>query len=393
MSKIRYKPGDIIMCEITILMPCLNEAETLEVCIKKAKTFLQENNLSGEILVADNGSTDGSQEIAILNQARLVKIEEKGYGNALWIGGANAKGKYVIMGDSDDSYDFYKLMPFVEKLREGYDLVIGNRFVGGIEDGAMPWLHQYIGNPMLSFMGRIFFKSQVKDFHCGLRGYNRESIMKLDLKTTGMEYASEMIVMAELNHLKIAQVPITLKKDGRSGKSHLRSFQDGWRHLKFLFMYAPNWLFLYPSIALILIGALGSVLLITDQIMVFKITFGIHTLLYCMGFLDMGFDIIILFLFVKLYAYNNQFIPKDMTMDWNRKLKGDNFISIGFLLVVVGIVLSTYALVYWKQTGYARLLPEIVMKIAIPAVLLLELGIKTLFSGFVIDILKISGRK
>lgn len=254
------------MVEVTILMPCLNEAETLKICIDKALRFLKENNLNGEILIADNGSTDGSVEIAQKAGATVIHVEEKGYGSALRGGSEAAKGKYVIMGDADDSYDFLHLMPFIEKLREGFDLVMGDRFAGGIENGAMPWSHRYIGNPVLSFVGRLFYKSKIRDFHCGLRGYNKESIHALKLHTTGMEYASEMVVMAELNGLKIAEVPTVLKKDGRSGRPHLRSFRDGWRHLKFLFMYAPNWLFLYPGIALFLLGLIISMTLLGGAI-------------------------------------------------------------------------------------------------------------------------------
>jgi len=223
--------------ELTILMPCLNEEETLAVCIRKAKAFLEENNIDGEILISDNGSTDGSAEIAVKEGARVVSAPAQGYGSALIKGCEEAKGKYVIMGDCDDSYDFLNLMPFLEKLREGYDLVIGNRFAGGIEKGAMPWSHRYLGNPFLSFVGRKRFHSKVRDFHCGLRGYNRESIQSLGLQTTGMEYASEMIVKAELKGLKVTEVPTTLKKDGRSRPPHLRSMRDGWRHLKFLLTF------------------------------------------------------------------------------------------------------------------------------------------------------------
>lgn len=223
--------------ELTILMPCLNEAETLANCIRKAKQFIYENNINGEILISDNGSTDGSQEIAEVEGARVVHAPIKGYGRALIKGTQEAYGKYVIMGDADDSYDFLHLMPLLEKLREGYDLVMGNRFAGGIADGAMPWSHRYIGNPILSFIGRLFYRSKIRDFHCGLRGYNRDTIINLHLQTTGMEYASEMVVKAELNGLRIAEVPTTLSKDGRSRAPHLRSFRDGWRHLKFLLMY------------------------------------------------------------------------------------------------------------------------------------------------------------
>lgn len=380
------------MCEVTILMPCLNEAETLAVCIKKAKAFFEENHIEGEVLIADNGSTDGSQEIAQKEGARVLSVEQKGYGSAL-IGGCHAaNSKYVIMGDADDSYDFLHLMPFVNKLRDGYDLVMGNRFAGGIETGAMPWLHRYIGNPVLSFIGRLFFNSRIRDFHCGLRGYNRESILKLGLKTTGMEYASEMVVLAELNHLKIAEVATTLKKDGRSRAPHLRSFRDGWRHLKFLFMYAPNWLFLYPGIMILIFGAVGSVLLLLGQRSIFNISFSIHTLLYSMFFLMIGFYIVDMFLIVKLYAYNHEFIPKSTTLDWNKKLKEDVFIFSGIFLVLAGIGLSVAALFYWKNTGFSKLVPEIAMRIAIPAVSLMQVGIQLMFSGFMIGILKINFR-
>lgn len=377
------------MCEVTILMPCLNEAETLAICIRKARAFLADQHVDGEILVADNGSVDGSQEIAIKEGARVLQVKRKGYGSALINGCRAAQGKYVIMGDSDDSYDFYHLMPFMEKLREGYDLVMGNRFAGGIEDGAMPWLHRYIGNPVLSFVGRLFFKSKIRDFHCGLRGYNRDSILKLNLKTTGMEYASEMVVMSELNNLNIAEVPTTLKKDGRSGAPHLRSFRDGWRHLKFLFMYAPNWLFLYPGIALLVIGGVGSVFLLLGQISLFHVVFSIHTLLYCMFFLIIGFNIITMFLFVKLYAYNHQFVPRQSSTDWNEKLNEDVFIFGGGVLAFIGIALSVGALLYWKNQAYSQLVPEIVMRIIIPGASLLEIGLQSVFSGFVIGILKI----
>ena len=268
--------------ELTILMPCLNEAETIAVCIKKALSFLSINGIDGEVLISDNGSTDDSVKIAESMGARVIHAPIRGYGGALIAGCQEALGKYVIMGDADDSYDFEHLMPFVEKLREGNDLVMGNRFKGGIENGAMPWSHRYIGNPVLSFIGRLFYKSKIRDFHCGLRGYNRERILNLELHTTGMEYASEMVVKAELAGYKICEVPTTLKKDGRTGAPHLRSFRDGWRHLKFLCMYSPRWLFLYPGIILLLIGLLGGVILSFNNLKLGSIELSIHTLLYCM---------------------------------------------------------------------------------------------------------------
>ena len=377
------------MVELTVLMPCLNEAETLEICIKKAKSFLCQNKIDGEILIADNGSTDGSIEIAHrAGGVRICHVSEKGYGNALKTGCKEAKGKYVIMGDADDSYDFLNLMPYVEKLRDGYDLVMGNRFKGGIEKGAMPWSHRYVGNPVLSFIGRLFFKSNIGDFHCGLRGYNRESIMNLNLKTSGMEYASEMVVMAELNNLRIAEVPTTLSKDGRSRPPHLRSFRDGWRHLKFLFMYAPNWLFLYPGALLLVAGIVGSCILYTGQLHIFNITFSIHTFLYCMFLVAAGFNIIDMFLLVKLYAYNHKFLPQN-EVNWNKKLNEDYFIFSGILLFGIGLALGIYTLVMWKDTGYSELVPEVVMRIAISAVIAMIIGIQAIFSGFLMGILKI----
>ena len=283
--------------ELTILMPCLNEEETIEICIEKAKRFLATNSVDGEILISDNGSSDKSVEIAKSLGARVVNAPINGYGGALSIGCQSALGQYVIMGDCDDSYDFEDLMPFLEKLREGYDLVMGNRFKGGIEKGAMPWSHRYIGNPMLSFIGRVFFKSRIKDFHCGLRGYNRDKMQALGLRTTGMEYASEMIVMSELSGYKIAEVPTSLKKDGRSGRPHLRSFRDGWRHLKFLLMYSPKWLFFYPGVFLLLIGIIGGITLSIGQIAIGQIVFSIHTLLYCMMAIILGVNIVY---FIKL---------------------------------------------------------------------------------------------
>lgn len=239
---------------LTVLMPCLNEAETLATCITKAQKSIAELQISGEVLIADNGSTDGSQQIAREHGARVVDIPEKGYGSAL-IGGIHAaKGKYIIMGDADDSYDFLSLRPFVEKLEEGYELVMGNRFKGGIAKGAMPPLHRYLGNPVLSGIGRILYRSDIGDFHCGLRGFRKESIESLHLITTGMEFASEMVVKSTINHLRITEVPTTLSPDGRNRAPHLRSWHDGWRHLKFLLIYCPKWLFLYPGIFLTILG-------------------------------------------------------------------------------------------------------------------------------------------
>jgi len=240
--------------ELTVVMPCLNEAETVATCVRKAMGFLAESGISGEVIVADNGSTDGSRQLAADAGARVVPIPERGYGNALMGGIIAARGEYVIMGDADDSYDFTNLMPFITELRKGNDLVMGNRFKGGIAPGAMPPLHRYLGNPVLSFIGRLFFPSAIGDFHCGLRGFRRDSAIALGLQATGMEFASEMVVKATLAKQKVTEVPTTLVKDGRSRKPHLRSFRDGWRHLRFLLLFSPRWLFFYPGLVLLLVG-------------------------------------------------------------------------------------------------------------------------------------------
>lgn len=249
---------------VTVLMPCLNEAETLATCIQKAQKYFIQNHLNGEVLIADNGSNDGSQEIATQLQARVVHIKDKGYGSALQGGIAAAQGEYIIMGDADDSYDFSNLTLFIDKLNEGYQLVMGNRFKGEIKDGAMPPLHRYLGNPVLTWIGRLFFTSPCGDFHCGLRGFRKDAIESLDLRTTGMEFASEMVVKASLYRLKITEVPITLYPDGRSRPPHLRSWRDGWRHLRFLLLFSPRWLFLYPGTFLILLGLTATIILLSN---------------------------------------------------------------------------------------------------------------------------------
>lgn len=374
--------------ELTILMPCLNEAETLAICIRKAKKFLNESGIDGEVLISDNGSTDGSQEIAEKEGARVVHAPVRGYGGALITGCEEAKGKYVIMGDADDSYDFLHLMPFVEKLREGYELVMGNRFAGGIAKGAMPWSHRYIGNPVLSFIGRTFFHSKIRDFHCGLRGYNRESMLALNLQTSGMEYASEMVVKSELNGLKIAEVPTTLKKDGRSRPPHLRSMRDGWRHLKFLLMYSPNWLLLYPGLTFLLLGVIIGAVLIVNRITINQVNFSIHTLLYCACSVIIGFSILQMYLIVKVYAYNHGFLPSN-TVDWNRQCDENKIIAIGAALTLAGLILSIVGVESWKASLLGDLDPEMTMRIVIPAVLCLVTGIQSISTGFVAGVMKI----
>ncbi len=375
--------------ELTILMPCLNESLTLPICIKKAKTFLTDNNVDGEILIADNGSTDGSQDIARELGARVVDIPEKGYGAAL-IGGCNAAlGKYVIMGDSDDSYDFLNLMPFVEKLREGYDLVMGNRFKGGIEKGAMPPLHQYLGNPVLSTIGRILYRSDIKDFHCGLRGYNRESILGLNLHTTGMEYASEMVVQATLHKLKICEVPTTLKKDGRDRPPHLRSWSDGWRHLTFLLMHSPNWLFLYPGLILWFIGLLVSIAIMIHPVEIGNVTFSINTMLYAAVAAIIGFQLMLFYVLTKKYASITGFIPMTKIDKSLIRFTMNKGIFIGASLFLIGTIGSIAAVVIWSALQFGDLEPESFSRLTIPMLILLVSGIQLMFSSFFLGILEI----
>ena len=376
--------------ELTILMPCLNEAETLEVCIQKAKTFLETSGVAGEILIADNGSTDGSVEIAEKCGARVEHVSEKGYGAALIGGCKAAKGKYVIMGDADDSYDFLNLMPFVEKLREGYDLVMGNRFKGGIAKGAMPPLHRYIGNPVLSFIGRLFFSSDIGDFHCGLRGYDREAMLNLDLQTTGMEYASEMVVKATMYGLKIAEVPTTLSPDGRSRAPHLRSFRDGWRHLKFLLLHSPDWLFLYPGMVFCILGLVITVSLMFGPVTLGGVTFDIHTMLYGSAMIMIGTNMIFFSLFTRIYAIRTRFIPtKENVATRLAGITTEKGAITGVILTLAGIVMTVLAFMVWKHTAFGDLNPQEMMRMTIPALTLMVVGIEMIFASFFIGILNI----
>jgi len=374
-------------------MPCLNEAETLAVCIEKAQASLRELNVAGEIVIADNGSTDGSQEIARTLNARVVDVALKGYGNALMAGIAAAEGKYVIMGDADDSYEFSALGPFIDKLRAGYDLVMGNRFRGGIKPGAMPPLHRYLGNPVLTFIGRLFFRSPVSDFHCGLRGFSKAAVTKLDLRTTGMEFASEMVVKATLQKMRIAEVPTTLSPDGRSRPPHLRSWRDGWRHLRFLLLYSPRWLFLYPGVVLMIAGLLVAACLLPGPRVVGSITFDVHTLLYASMAVLIGFQAIVFAMFTKVFAISEGLLPDDPRLDTVM-----NFITlevgliVGLLLVFFGLAGSIYAVVFWDQRSFGVLDPERTLRIVIPAVTSLMLGSQILLSSFFLSILGLRRR-
>lgn len=374
--------------ELTILMPCLNEAETIQQCINKGNKFLKDNHIDGEVLIGDNGSTDGSQEMAIHLGARVVDIPQKGYGSAL-IGGIHAaKGKYIIMGDSDDSYDFSRLEGYVEKLRQGYDLVMGNRFKGGIMKGAMPFLHKYLGNPVLSFIGRLFFGSKIGDFHCGLRGFSKEAAMKMDLRCTGMEFASEMVVKATLLKMKIAEVPTILYPDGRSRPPHLRTWRDGWRHLRFLLMYSPNWLFLYPGLFLFLFGLISTVTLSFSSIAIGNIGFDVHTMVYTVSILLIGFQSISFFMFSKIYAIQQGFLPVSSNLNSiNKFINLEIGLIIGFIILFMGIGLSFYTLNVWNKEHFGSLDNKLILKQVILASGALILGFQIILYSFFYSIL------
>lgn len=374
--------------ELTVLMPCLNEAETLETCIKKARKCLDDMGVQGEVLIADNGSTDGSREIAVRCGARVAPIPVRGYGAALQGGIHAARGKYIIMGDADDSYDFTALHPFLEKLREGYELVMGNRFRGGIAPGAMPPLHKYLGNPVLSAIGRLFFTNKIKDFHCGLRGFSKAAAERMQLQTTGMEFASEMVVKATLMDLKITEVPTTLSPDGRSRPPHLRSWRDGWRHLRFLLMYSPRWLFLIPGIMMMVLGALLVARLYFGPLQIGSVVFDIHTMLYASALVVLGFQAVMFAVHTKIFAINEGLFPPDPKMARvNRWFNLESGLIAGGLMFIAGLIGTISATSGWESTGFGALDPQKVMRVAIPSVTLLTLGVQMGLSSFFLSIL------
>jgi glycosyltransferase involved in cell wall biosynthesis len=369
--------------ELSIVMPCLDEAETLAACVAKARRFLDENGIAGEVIVADNGSTDGSQQIARALGARVVDVDRRGYGAAIQGGIEAARGRFVAMGDADDSYDFLSLLPFVEKLRAGADLVMGNRFQGGIAPGAMPPLHRYLGNPVLSFIGRLFYATPIGDFHCGLRAFSREAIGRLGLNTTGMEFASEMVVKAALQGLRIEEAPTTLVPDGRSRPPHLRSWRDGWRHLKFLLTFAPKWLFLYPGLALLAAGVAGLGWLLPGNVQLGGIQLGVHSLLFSAAFVLMAAQVLSFAYLARLFGVREGFWPQSRGLaalsGWFSVERGCIY---GGVLLSGGLGLALAAVGSWAATGYGPMAVESLMRLAIPAVLMSCLGLQCVFSAF-----------
>lgn len=386
-----YQPETI---EVSVVMPCLNEAETLESCIRKAQRALLDANIAGEIIVADNGSSDGSIEIAERLGAQVVKVQDKGYGNALMSGIAAARGKFIVMGDADDSYDFAHIPRFVEQLRRGSDLVMGNRFRGGIKKGAMPPLHQYLGNPALTRLGRLFFRNRnVGDFYCGLRGFRKQAYERMGLRTTGMEFATEMVVKATLLEMRVAEVPTTLSPDGRSRPPHLRTWRDGWRTLRFFLLYSPRWLFLYPGLGLMLLGTLLGAWLLPAARTVAAVTFDVHTLLYAAVFVLLGFQAIAFAVFTKLFAISEGLHPPDPTLD-----KAFRYITLevgllaGALLILAGLGVSVYAVGFWQSRHFGPLHYAQTLRLVIPASLFLTLGGHTVFASFFLSVLGLRRR-
>ena len=379
--------------ELSIVMPCLNEAETLETCIRKAQRFLDKHGVVGEIVIGDNGSTDGSQEIACRCGARVVNVPVRGYGAALYHATLAARGRYVIMGDSDDSYDFSDLMPFVAKLREGADLVMGNRFRGGIKPGAMPWKNKHIGNPVLTGIGRLLFRCPSKDFHCGLRGYSAQAFRKMDLQTTGMEFASEMVIKATLLHLNVTEVPTTLSKDGRSRPPHLRPWRDGWRHLRFMLLYAPKWLFFYPGVALMLIGLLALAWLVPQPRAIGNVVLDVHTILYAAAATLLGFEAATFGVLANAFAVMQGLMPKSNFIRRSYQIaRLELGIVFGGALVSAGLAGSLAAVWVWKERSFGELDPHQTLRLAIPSVLCMLLGFQVILSSFFLDVMRLNIR-
>ena len=377
--------------ELTILMPCLNEEATVGQCVAQARDFLLRNELTGEVVVVDNGSTDNSVAEAEFAGARVVHESSLGYGSALRTGIERARGRFVIMGDADLSYDFASVSGFVSKLRDGNDLVMGNRFQGGIEPGAMPALHRYVGNPILSFLGRLFFRSQVTDFHCGLRGFRRASILALDLKSTGMEFASEMVVRATLSGHRVTEVPTTLAPAGRRRPPHLHTWRDGWRHLRFLLLFSPRWLFLYPGITLMLVGGILMLWLLPHTRVVGPLGFNVNTMVYAAAALICGFQSISLAVFARTYAAQAGLLPSKSATARMSRVQVEVGLAAGLLLLFGGLVGGVAATGWWGSKSFGALDPLVSLRIVIPSATAMVLGGQVALASFFVGLLCFTG--
>jgi len=379
--------------DLSIVMPCLNEAETLAICIRKAHAAIKASGISGEVIVADNGSTDGSLQIAAEEGARIINVPIRGYGAALFAGFEAAYGKYILMADADDSYDFSHLPRFLAALDAGADLVVGNRFQGGIKPGAMPFLHRYLGNPVLSYLGRLLFRIPVGDFHCGIRAFRKDAFLRMNLRTTGMEFASEMIVKSSLLGLRITEVPTTLSPDGRSRAPHLRTWRDGWRHLRFLLLYSPRWLFLYPGLAATIVGFLITIWLLPAQRSIGSVNFDVDTLTCAIGLMLIGVHISVFALSAKVFGIREGFLPDDPKF---QRLfiyfKLETGLLVGALFFIAGFIAMVYAVVVWRQASFGNLSPTHMLRLVLPAAASLMLGVEIIFSSFFLSLLGMRNR-
>ena len=380
--------------DLTILMPCLNEAETIAGCTSEALRALQEQGIRGEVVIADNGSTDGSQAIATQLGARVVAVTEKGYGRALQGGVAAARGRYILMGDSDGSYDFSHAGRFLAKHREGWEIVMGNRFVGGIQPGAMPWKNRYLGNPVLSGIGRLFFRCPVGDFHCGLRSFSRAAYDRLALRAGGMEFASEMVIKATLFRERMTEIPTTLRPDGRNRPPHLRPWRDGWRHLRFMLLFCPRWLFLQPGLALMAVGGGLGALLTRGPLALGDVRLDVHTLLFAAMALLIGFQSVAFAVFTKVFAIQSGVLPRDDSFQrWFRWINLEKGLIVGGGLMVAGIALSLHAVGLWGAHRFGNLAPGELLRVVIPGGTLLTLGCQVVLVSFFLSILGLPLRK
>jgi glycosyltransferase involved in cell wall biosynthesis len=374
--------------ELTVVMPCLNEAETLAVCVDKALKALRDNDIPGEVVIADNGSTDGSQAIATEHGARVVPVPVRGYGAALDAGIRAAQGRYIVMADADDSYDFAHIPRYLAELRNGAQLVMGNRFKGGIGPKAMPPLHRYLGNPVLSLVGRVFFRTPIGDFHCGMRAFSKAAYLDLDLRTTGMEFASEMVVKASLQKQKIVEVPTTLQKDGRSRPPHLKTWRDGWRHLRFLLIYSPRWLFLLPGIALMVLGLGLTAWLLPAERPLGHVNLGVDTLAYASAAVLLGFQLVFFAVAAKVFATMEGLLPEDPSFSkWFQYITLETGLLTGAMLLLVGIGIAISSVVTWSHSGYGSMPPLRMMRHTLPAMMCVMLGTEVCFASFFLSLL------
>jgi glycosyltransferase involved in cell wall biosynthesis len=382
--------------ELSIVMPCLNEAKTVAECVTRAKRALARLDIAGEVIVADNGSTDGSRDLASDAGARVVPVATRGYGAALAAGIAAARGTYVLMGDADLTYDFEAIDPFIERLRAGDDLVMGNRFKGGIQRGAMPPLHQWLGNPVLSFLGRLFYRSDIGDFHCGLRAFRRDAIQRLDLRSTGMEYATEMVAKSALHRLVASEVPATLAPDLRDRPPHLRTWRDGWRHLRFMLLYSPRWLFLYPGALLMILGALISLWLLPGAQHVGGVSLDVHTLIYAALAIIIGSQAVIFALFTKTFAITEGLLPPDPRLDRLYKyVTLETGLVVGAAVFVVGIIGSLFAISLWGSRAFGELNTNetaLTLRVVVVSGTAVALGLEAILASFFLSVLGLRRR-